>query len=212
LRYGAVYVTQESTGLVDYWHEIVSLPRVFEWNIMNHEVLGRACIDIDGVLCRDPSAEENDDGALYQHFLAKVRPLIVPRREIGWLVTCRLEKYRALTEEWLRDNGIRYRELLMMDLPDKASRQAAGKHAVFKAMHYRKTGARLFIESSVEQAFEIARLTGKDVYCADSREMIHPGLLPKGINQPGQLLKSVLQRSDLGRQMLGVYSRTIGRK
>ncbi len=211
VKFGAVYVTEESRPLVDYWHEVVSLPRVFEWNMMNHGLLESACVDIDGVLCRDPSEEENDDGPLYRRFMASTEPLIVPRREIGWLVTCRLERYRSLTEQWLRENGLRYKTLIMMDLPDKATRQAAKRHAVFKAAHYRETGARLFIESSYGQAREIARLTGKDVYSVEAREMIRAGVLSLGVHQPKQLLRIVLQRSVLGRRMLQVYRRSLGR-
>jgi orotate phosphoribosyltransferase len=206
MKYSAVYATEESKTLVDYYGEIVELPRVFEWNIMHHGVLADSCVVIEGVLCRDPLREENDDGVLYERFITTVPSLVVPTCEIGWLVTCRLEKYRSLTEKWLAQNGVRYKKLLMMDLPDKASRQAAGGHATFKAMHYRNTKAELFIESSRHQAMEIARLTGKSVYCMDSREMLQPGFVTQGVHHPKQLLKSLLQRSTLGRKVLLAYA------
>ncbi len=211
VKFGAVYVTDASKLLVDHWHEVVALPRVFEWNIMNHGLLESACVDIDGVLCRDPSAEENDDGPVYQRFIETVKPLIVPRREIGWLVTCRLERYRSTTERWLQANGFRYRQLVMMDVPDKASRQAAKRHALFKAAHYRESGARLFIESSYGQAREVARLTGKDVYSVEAREMIRPGLAAMGVHQPRSLLRMVLRGTVPGRRMLELYHRALGR-
>lgn len=210
VTFGAVYVTETSKRLVDHWHEVVALPRVFEWNIMNHGLLESACVDIDGVLCRDPSAEENDDGPRYRRFIDTVPPLIVPRPEIGWLVTCRLERYRGSTERWLRANGVRYRQLVMMDEPDQASRLAAQRHAQFKAAHYRDSGARLFIESSARQAREIARLTGRDVYCVEAREMIRPGLAAMGVRQPRRFLRTVLQRTAPGRRMLELYHR-VGR-
>jgi len=177
IYYGAVYVTPQGCDYVDFWYEIVDTPRVFEWNVMHHDILTNSCVDIDGVLCRDPTPQENDDGDNYRKFLATVKPLIIPTKTIGWLVTCRLEKYRELTEEWLKKYGITYKHLIMMNLPDKETRLALGNHAKFKAEVYRSTKAQLFIESSKEQAYEIARLTGKPVLCTETSEMINPGVL-----------------------------------
>lgn len=95
--YAAIYVSPEGPQHLDYWCEIVENPRVWEWNVMHHPVLANSCVDIDGVLCRNPTPQENDDGEEYRRFLADVEPLIVPSKPIGWLVTCRLEKYRELT-------------------------------------------------------------------------------------------------------------------
>jgi orotate phosphoribosyltransferase len=212
VQYGALYVTDESKTLVDYWHEVVRMPRVFEWNLMHHPwVLSNSCVDLDGVLCRHPSEQENDDGAFYEHFLTTVPPLIVPSCEIAWLVTCRLEKYRSLTEQWLQDNRIKYKRLLMRDFPDKASRQAAGDHAAFKALHYSTTKVSLFVESSLPQAVEIARLSGKPVYCIGTRQMIEPGMVAQGIHQPKLLIRSALQSLAPGRWVLRAYDRAFNK-
>lgn len=96
---------------------------------MHHAFLERSCIDLDGILCKDPTNDENDDGQNYRHFLINVEPLLRPSVEIGWIVTRRLEKYRKLTEEWLRKHSIKYKNLVMMNLPDKATRVALGNHA-----------------------------------------------------------------------------------
>jgi FkbM family methyltransferase len=170
--YAAVYVTPASCEFVDFWCEAVDQPRCFEWNVMHHPNLERSCVDLDGILCRDPSDYENDDGENYRHFLINVEPLFKPSVEIGWIVTCRLEKYRDLTEEWLKKHSIRYKNLVMMDLPDKKTRLALGNHALFKAEVYKSTDAILFIESSFNQAQEIARKSGKDVLCTETNQMI----------------------------------------
>lgn len=68
IKYCAVYVIPSKTDMVDYYFETVPLPRYFQWNIMNHTILQKACFDIDGVLCVDPTSEENDDGEKYRHF------------------------------------------------------------------------------------------------------------------------------------------------
>ena len=125
IYYAAVYASPRGHRYVDYWYEIVDTPRCFEWNIMHHNILTDSCVDIDGVLCRDPTPEENDDGERYREFLVNVKPLVVPTKPIGWLVTCRLEKYRELTEMWLKKHGIQYNYLIMMNLPNKETRVAS---------------------------------------------------------------------------------------
>lgn len=160
---------------VDYYYNIISWPRCFEWNLMDHGVLENACVDIDGVLCRDPSEDENDDGIKYERFISSVRPEIIPSRKIGYLVTCRLEKYRKLTEEWLSGSGITYKELIMLDMESKEERLKVGPYSAFKAYIYKKTGADLFIESSPNQSAEIAKLSSNYVLCWGNRQMYAPG-------------------------------------
>jgi len=175
IMYAAVYVKPGSQKMVDYFYELLPTPRFFEWNVFHHTAMKHFCVDIDGVLCRDPTEEENDDGDMYGTFINDVESWIAPSKTIGWIVTCRLEKYRALTEKWLDKHGIKYKHLIMMDMPDKESRIKSGSHAEFKAHVYRNTYSTLFIESSMDQAVEIARLAGKEVLCMETREIISPG-------------------------------------
>jgi uncharacterized HAD superfamily protein/adenine/guanine phosphoribosyltransferase-like PRPP-binding protein len=174
--YIAVYAAPETSKEVDIYFEICPLPRVFAWNLMHREGLGQACVDIDGVLCVDPREEDNDDGPCYERFLSCARPLLHPTCEIGTLVTCRLERYRAQTERWLQQQGIQYRELVMWDLPSKAVRIAKGGHADFKASVYSaRPRSELFIESSAAQAQRIAALAFKPVICIETQRSYHPG-------------------------------------
>jgi orotate phosphoribosyltransferase len=178
--YAALYPAPGSEHHVDFLFEIVEMPRCFEWNLMHHPwVLSKTCMDIDGVLCRDPSPAENDDGPEYSRFLTSTDRRYLPTAPVGWLVTARLEKYRGLTEEWLRANGVDYGELIMMDYPDMAARRAANTYASFKAEAYVRTGALLFVESSSTLAAEIARLSGRSVFCLETRTMIQPELLSR---------------------------------
>lgn len=164
----AVYAVAEGTSAIDLWLEEVPEPRMFEWNILHHPLLSRCCVDIDGVLCSDPSSQENDDGPMYAHFLANAEPLFTPKFKIGYLVTSRLEKYRQQTEHWLHAHGIRYDHLVMLDLPTKEARLASRSHAAFKAAVYGKTNTLLFIESSAAQAQEISGRTGRPAFCVES--------------------------------------------
>ncbi|MBN1909742.1 MAG: hypothetical protein JW818_08385 [Pirellulales bacterium] len=175
--FAAVYISLPGRRKVDLYFEEIVGPRVFEWNFMHHSVLADSCVDIDGVLCVDPTETQNDDGPCYRRFLEEAPPLWLPSAPVGVLVTCRLEKYRSLTEKWLQRHGVQYRRLVMMNLPDKASRQAAGVHASMKAKAYRAANAKLFIESSHRQAVEIARLARRPVLSVERREMIYPSFL-----------------------------------
>ena len=176
IEYAAIYVSPSGHKHVDYWSDVVPTPRVFEWNLIHHTLLRKSCVDIDGVLCRDPTPEENDDGENYRAFLADVEPNVVPNKRISHLVTSRLEKYRPETEAWLDRHGIEYETLTMMDLPTMEARRELGNHAEHKSTVYDSTDAVLFIESDPEQAEEICQRAGKPVFCYETNEMLQPGL------------------------------------
>ncbi|MBN1512082.1 MAG: phosphoribosyltransferase, partial [Phycisphaerae bacterium] len=169
----AVYGVPQARGGCDVTLEDIPLPRLFEWNFMRHAILADACMDIDGVLCRDPKDDEDDDAERYGHFLKHAEPQIIPSIEVGWLVSCRLEKYRAQTEDWLRRHGVRYRHLVLMDLPTKQARIQAACYGRFKAETCLRVGGRLFIESNSAHAVEIAELTGVPVLCTDNHTLFH---------------------------------------
>lgn len=173
LKFCAIYVIPGKEKMVDYYFEVVPLPRYFQWNVFNHTSLEKACFDIDGVLCIDPTEEQNDDGEKYLDFVLNAPPLYIPGSKIGTIVTSRLEKYRESTEKWLSKNNVRYNELIMLDLPDKEARQRANSHAEHKAKTFMESQYVLFIESSLGQALEINRITKKPVLCTENFEMIY---------------------------------------
>lgn len=163
--YCAVYVTEESKNKVDFYFDIVEQWRVWEWNIMDHLVLESACVDLDGVLCVDPTPEQNDDGENYLKFLANAAPKFIPKHKIKAIVTCRLEKYRVETEAWLKKHGVQYDKLYMMNYPDAITRRQVGQYAHYKTRIFKELGATLFIESNPIEAHGIAVMSGKAVYC-----------------------------------------------
>lgn len=177
VTYCAIYASGQALSQVDVFFEVVEQPRVFEWNVMHRSFLSNCCLDIDGVLCIDPTKEENDDGERYRSFLLNATPMMIPSYKIGHLVTSRLEKYRPETEQWLARQGIIYDSLHMLDLQDAQTRRRMGCHASFKAGVFRSlkdTG--LFIESEDSQAVEIARYSGKPVLSYSVQRMYDPGV------------------------------------
>jgi uncharacterized HAD superfamily protein len=162
--FGVVYAGENSPAQLDFSFETTGFPRIFQWNLFHRREAELYCVDIDGVLCLDPTAEENDDGPRYEAFLQSALPLAPCTHRIGHLVTSRLEKYRPLTERWLHERGIQYGQLHMLDLPTAEERRRLGAHGSFKASVYRaQRDAILFIESEAHQSIEIARRSGKPV-------------------------------------------------
>lgn len=193
--YGAPYLEPGREALVDFHHEHLAPPRIFQWNVFHSpRWLPRFCVDLDGVLCRDPVEEEDDDGARYADFIENVPARLVPTAKIGCIVTARLEKYRAQTEAWLARHGVQYDDLLMLDLPDAATRKRLQPHAAFKADAYKRTEAALFIESSTRQSKEIARLTGWPVLCVRTGELVHPAPAVRQTRRAQRLLGRALRR------------------
>ena len=170
-RYCAVFATDRSQYLVDYYFELAEDPRLFQWNYLNHSLASSCCYDFDGVLCVDPTDEENDDGEKYINFILNAKPLFIPQQEIHSIITSRLEKYRPQTEKWLRDHQIKYKNLYMLDLPSAAERRRLDCHADFKAKIYSKLKDTIcFIESDPVQAQKIADLSGKQCICCSTDE------------------------------------------
>ncbi len=158
-------------GLVDIVCETVQGPRAFEWNMAKHARLNRWALDFDGVLCRDPTNEENDDGPRYERFLAEAEPLFLPKRPVAHIITGRLEKYRPICEDWLKRHGVQFSQMHMMKHANKAERMAAGGRGQWKAGIMQKVQAEFFIESCPKQASIIAKHTGLPVWCTRTQSL-----------------------------------------
>ena len=171
-----VYADRNTRADVDIILDVVPFPRVFEWNVFHRNLLNRACVGIDGVICISPADSESIDEKSYIDFLINAKPYILPSCEIHSLVTSRLEKYRSQTETWLAKHGIKYKHLVMLDLPTERENLNLRAHATHKASYFSQIpDSLLFIESSSRQAKKIAQLTGKPVYCVSANHMFSPG-------------------------------------
>lgn len=95
---GAAIVVPGARKAVDVSFLEMRMPRVFEWNIFHHALISNACLDMDGVLCEDPTERENDDGENYLKFLESATPRFIPTQKVAHIVSARLEKYRPQTE------------------------------------------------------------------------------------------------------------------
>ena len=142
---------------------------------MHHGMLKNACVDIDGVLNVDPSFETDDDGSTYVNFIENAIPLFLPTAPIDTLISCRLEKYRPQTEQWLKKHGVRYNHLVLVDLPTKHARLKWNRHGEYKTEYYKShKDLYLFIESSQKQARIIADVSQKPVICIETNSLVIP--------------------------------------
>ena len=171
IYYAAIYASSRSKDMVDFYCEIIDGYRMFQWNFFHHSIVQHSCFDIDGVLCQNPPMD--DDGPIYTEFIKHAPALYIPTVEIDMLVSCRLEKYREVTEEWLRNNNVKYKKLVMLDFPDKETRVKWGKHGEYKGQVYKKCDNYLFVESSLVQAKKIFEITNKPVFCIENFSMIN---------------------------------------
>lgn len=182
VSYMAIYAIMEAVKYIDIHAEILPHPRFFQWNLFHRYEVAKCCFDIDGVLCKDPSSEQNDDGANYSAFILGAASLMIPSYKVGHLVTSRLEKYRPQTEKWLADHGIQYGQLHMLGLATAEERRKAGVHGSFKAEVYKSLDDTiLFIESEAHQAEEICKLSGKPVLDFGNQRIINPGITARNV-------------------------------
>lgn len=193
----AAIVTPEAISKVDLSFMKAGIPRVFEWNVFHHSIMSSTCLDFDGVLCVDPTNEENDDGEKYRRFLRTAAPLFIPTVELGYIVSSRLEKYREETECWLQAYGIKYKGLYLLNLPSKEERIQTQAHHKHKIDAYLKTGASLFVESNLEQAQLIATATGKPVLCTETMQMVSG----TGLHAKAAMLSLIHQRNRVNHRL-----------
>lgn len=160
----AVYATKEAAANLGMVFEICPKPRKFEWNLWRDGWLSQVAVDMDGVLCIDPTREQRKDDELYQQFAARdAIPLLRPMRPLGAIITGRHVKWRSETETWLHDHSIEYGALSMWN--------GEGTHNEHKIRMYRKSGFQLFIESEDKHSQTIAATCRRPVLCSKSRKL-----------------------------------------
>ena len=190
----AIYASDLSKKRVDIFFEYLDGTKIFEWGIFHNNIISKTCIDIDGVLCRDPLSEENDDGEKYLNFIRNASPLFLPTGEAYALVSNRLEKYRNETETWLEKYGVKYRKLVLLNLPTKEERLKIDAGIEHKGAFFKNSDAIFFLESSYNQSISIAKVSGKPVYCVEKNVFISPCFVSSLKNNPGGVSRRLFNK------------------
>ena len=107
----------------------------------------------------------------YVDYIKNVEPFYhrIPKTRCKGIVTARLEKYRSVTEDWLKRNGIEYGFLKMFPTEDEAKRDKnhVEESSSFKSKIFAQSDAHFFIESEIAEAVLIRRKTNKFVICPE---------------------------------------------
>lgn len=173
--YAAIFVRPSKASEVDFFAEILPSPHLLEWNLWssgmtcgtaaNPSFLGGLATDLDGVLCEDFLRDGDDTPAgdeRYRRALIDARPLVTAGLyPIPLIVTYRLERFRAETEDWLRRNRILWDKLVMH--PAERFRDRNFVVPQLKIDAYAESPCSLFVESDSAQAMVIRQATGRPV-------------------------------------------------
>ena len=127
---------------------------------------GVACAyDFDGIFCEEcPDSYKGSDD-LYHKFLYTANPLYYPDKGyVPLIVTGRHEKYREITDKWLKRHDILYGSMIMRDFEIPPT-DYGDLIALYKAKAYKEYGYDLFVESRLRQAKVIHKETDKPVFC-----------------------------------------------
>lgn len=163
----ALIVTKKSKELVDLSCKVIPHPRLFEWNIL-HAKKGVLAADLDGIICENCPPGVDLDEKLYTEWIKTAKPYLIPSFEIDLIISCRLEKYRSNTEEWLNQHGVNYKELILWNIQSKEERK--GKYSHHKIENCLKIKPTMIWESNFGQAKQIWAATRIPTLCFD--EMI----------------------------------------
>lgn len=152
------------TDSIDYSSGLVSRPRIFEWNLWKKDTVIHYGFDLDGVFCKDPDDHENDKGLKLINYYKNALPKFIPQNKVGYIVTNRLEQHREITKNWLENNKIYYRKLLMKENPKEG-------HIEHKIRKIKNLPIKLFIESDVRQAKKISEKVSIPIWCIDNQKL-----------------------------------------
>jgi len=163
----AIYAHPKSVDRVDLYAVALDGPRCFEWNFSGIKATENFIFDMDGVICEDPKAFD-DDGPKYQEAIRRVKPLYLPQTKIKAICTNRIERWRPETTMWLKQHGVVYGELIMQPFATAVERRKKSDPGEYKAAHYVSSQYGLFVESHDSQAKVISNKSKKPVLSIES--------------------------------------------
>ena len=146
---GALIVTKNTKELVDCYGRICPARQIYEWNLLVLKT-GIIGMDMDGVICEDCPGISEFTETDYVHWMQTAKPYLIPDYKIDYIISNRLEKYRAVTEDWLRKHEVKFDRLILFPSHDMNDR--IGHEAENKIKQLLKYKPEYFIESNVNEA------------------------------------------------------------
>lgn len=185
--FSCVYLKPDREMFVDHHVKLCPSPHLFEWNLMNTLMMSPldetnlqdpylgdgAALDFDGIICQDP--QWGDDRADNLDWLLNLKPnRYIPRRcRVKLIITNRLEKWRAATDEWCKKWGVTYEKMIMSPYDTVQERDDNYPQCAvnLKGKAYLESKCNLYIESDPIQAQLIFEYSKKPVLCPPSAQL-----------------------------------------
>lgn len=168
--FAAVFVSETGSSLVDIAMEICPQPRCFQWNVMNHYLMQRACVDVLSLLPGDVSKQATISRELPQ--IWQQTPLFKPKYKLASLVVPAYSTEREMVEKWMQQHGLSCKELVL------AGRQwQAYAKARLKAQ--RKRPIQMAFEFSRTDALRAAAKVGVPVFSSECFAFFQPPFAAK---------------------------------
>jgi orotate phosphoribosyltransferase len=192
--FSAIYVPEDEMHRVNVYSRVFEATEVpyLEWNFMSNSHIEKTILDLDGLLCKDAPLSILNDEDRYVEFIKNVLPsAYVPRRLSCYsILTGRSEKYREVTEKWLEDNGVLYKELLMH--PNTSGDVLTlCELCDYKSELFSNCDARLLVESNCTIAKCINEKTEKTTICLPEGKIFDVAYQRDGCREPtkGEILR-----------------------
>jgi adenine/guanine phosphoribosyltransferase-like PRPP-binding protein/uncharacterized HAD superfamily protein len=168
-----IYVVERTLRTNDLYCKRISMNHWVEKDFMIRRGPYLLGFDMDGVLCEDWNDDPNEDKEKYLSFLENAKPYMIPHYYIDFIITARMEGYRAQTVEWLKKHNVQYGKLIMWTGINKEDRGVM-HHSDYKIDKINRLMPPdgIFIESSYSQAKRIFEKTNRQVICTDTMELI----------------------------------------
>jgi len=165
----ALLVYSQTKHLVDIYEEVIGTHTMLEWAFLHHRLSLNTAFDLEGVLCEKVPEGCDDHEEKYARWIKDAKAYLIPVYEVDCIVSSRLEKYRPETEAWLKKNGVKYKELILWDVPSNKDRK--NLFSKYKIDILTRLQPKLYIESSNEVSKDIWQATKIPVLCADEMMM-----------------------------------------
>lgn len=166
-----IYSTEKERNDVDLFLEHIPGLGIFEWNILHSFMVKNSCVNMEGVLCEEPTDKQINIKGSYLEYINIAKVVNRPTGKISYIITERPEKYRSETEEWLYNHSIKYDKLIM---------GINGSYELAKV--FKKSGKLILFEKNYIKAKKIHSITKRAVFCTETNELLYKGFLASVIN------------------------------
>lgn len=159
---GAVVYASQTTQDRVIAGRVLALPHLLEWNFWNSIYMPEVAVDLDGLICADPTPADVATRRAYEKWMATAPAIDGPRsRPVKAIVSARPQWAEGITREWLSRHGFKYNQLVLC--PDHILDPV--RQGEWKAQVLRSIKPMLYVDSSPGVAAVVASLCPVPVIC-----------------------------------------------